>query len=235
MCASPSSSEWWSDARPPELARRIRRPRARNDARKTCTPRWCRSGSKKRTSTRSRSPARSSSARCSSSSRSRRRNGKTIRWCQVRVAPDGETAADGGDAVHGIVCGAGNFFPGDKVVVTLPGSGAARPVPDRRAQDLRTRLRRHDRLGARARSRRRARRHPAAGHAGLDPEVGADAISLLGLDDTAVEVNVTPDRGYAFSIRGIAREYSHATGAAFRDPASAPGSRSRATTRPGSA
>ena len=23
-------------------------------------------------------------------------NGKTIRWCQVRVAPDGETAADGG-------------------------------------------------------------------------------------------------------------------------------------------
>ena len=56
---------------------------------------------------------------------------------------------------------------------------------------------------------------------GLDPEVGTDAIALLGLDDTAVEVNVTPDRGYAFSIRGIAREYSHATGAAFRDPAEA--------------
>jgi phenylalanyl-tRNA synthetase beta chain len=56
---------------------------------------------------------------------------------------------------------------------------------------------------------------------GLDPEVGTDAIALLGLDDAAVEVNVTPDRGYAFSIRGIAREYSHATGAAFRDPAQA--------------
>ncbi|MCY7289567.1 MAG: phenylalanine--tRNA ligase subunit beta, partial [Cryobacterium sp.] len=40
-----------------------------------------------------------------------------------------------------------------------------------------------------------------------------------GLDDSAVEVNVTPDRGYAFSIRGVAREYAHATGAAFRDPA----------------
>ncbi|MGK2939240.1 MAG: phenylalanine--tRNA ligase subunit beta, partial [Solirubrobacteraceae bacterium] len=49
-------------------------------------------------------------------------------------------------------------------------------------------------------------------------EVGADAIALLGLDDFAVEVNVTPDRGYAFSIRGIAREYAHATGATFRDP-----------------
>ncbi len=48
-----------------------------------------------------------------------------------------------------------------------------------------------------------------------------DAIALLGLDDAAVEVNVTPDRGYAFSIRGIAREYSHSTGAAFRDPADA--------------
>ena len=27
------------------------------------------------------------------------------------------------------------------------------------------------------------------------------------------------DRGYAFSLRGVAREYSHATGATFRDPA----------------
>jgi phenylalanyl-tRNA synthetase beta chain len=54
---------------------------------------------------------------------------------------------------------------------------------------------------------------------GLDPEVGTDAIALLGLDDFAVEINVTPDRGYAMSIRGVAREYSHSTGAAFRDPA----------------
>ena len=37
--------------------------------------------------------------------------------------------------------------------------------------------------------------------------------------DETVEVNVTPDRGYCFSVRGIAREYSHATGAAFTDPA----------------
>ena len=53
--------------------------------------------------------------------------------------------------------------------------------------------------------------------AGLKP--GQDAIELLGLADEVVEVNVTPDRGYCFSLRGIAREYALSTGVAFRDPA----------------
>ena len=51
---------------------------------------------------------------------------------------------------------------------------------------------------------------------GLDPEVGTDAMELLGLYDQAAEVNVTPDRGYAFSLRGIAREWCHATGSSSR-------------------
>jgi phenylalanyl-tRNA synthetase beta chain len=55
---------------------------------------------------------------------------------------------------------------------------------------------------------------------GLDPEIGTDAMELLGLYDQAAEINVTPDRGYAFSIRGVAREYAHATGTVFTDPAS---------------
>ncbi|MEI7420363.1 MAG: phenylalanine--tRNA ligase subunit beta, partial [Actinomycetes bacterium] len=55
---------------------------------------------------------------------------------------------------------------------------------------------------------------------GLDPEIGSDALALLHLNDEAAEVNVTPDRGYCFSIRGIAREFSHATGAVFTDPVS---------------
>ena len=43
-------------------------------------------------------------------------NGKTIRWCQVKVA---QSDSDDAPAVRGIVCGAGNFFVGDLVVVSL--------------------------------------------------------------------------------------------------------------------
>ncbi|MCS5733180.1 phenylalanine--tRNA ligase subunit beta [Herbiconiux daphne] len=145
-------------------------------------------------------------------------NGKTIRWCQVRVAPEGELAADGGADVHGIVCGARNFFIGDKVVVTLPGA----VLPGGFAIAARkTYGHLSDGMIASARELGLGDDHDGIlrlSTLGLDPEVGTDAIRLLGLDDAAVEVNVTPDRGYAFSIRGIAREYSHSTGAAFRDP-----------------
>ena len=44
----------------------------------------------------------------------------------------------------------------------------------------------------------------------LPPETAAapgdDARPLVGLDDVVVEVEITPDRGYAMSVRGIARE-----------------------------
>jgi phenylalanyl-tRNA synthetase beta chain len=146
-------------------------------------------------------------------------NGKTIRWCQVRVAPGDETAADGGPAVHGIVCGAHNFFAGDKVVVTLPGAVLPGPFP---IAARKTYGHVSDGMIASARELGLGDEHEGIlrlATLGLDPAVGTDAIALLGLDDAAVEVNVTPDRGYAFSIRGIAREYSHATGATFRDPA----------------
>ena len=145
-------------------------------------------------------------------------NGKTIRWCQVRVAPDGETAADGGDAVHGIVCGARNFFVGDKVVVTLPGAVLPGPFP---IAARTTYGHVSDGMIASARELGLGDDHEGIlrlSTLGIDAPVGTDAIALLGLDDAAIEINVTPDRGYAFSIRGVAREYAHATGARFRDP-----------------
>ena len=145
-------------------------------------------------------------------------NGKTIRWCQVHVAPDGETAADGGPAVHGIVCGARNFFVGDKVVVTLPGAVLPGPFP---IAARKTYGHVSDGMIASAKELGLGDEHNGIlrlVELGIDAPVGTDAIALLGLDDVAVEINVTPDRGYALSIRGVAREYSHATGAAFRDP-----------------
>ncbi len=137
-------------------------------------------------------------------------NGKTIRWCQVLTAP-GE--------VRGIVCGAANFAAGDKVVVTLPGAVLPGPFP---IAARTTYGHVSDGMIASARELGLGDEHDGIlrlATLDLDPEVGTDAIALLGLDDLAVEVNVTPDRGYALSIRGIAREYSHSTGSAFRDPA----------------
>ena len=137
-------------------------------------------------------------------------NGKTIRWCQVDV---------GEGVPRGIVCGAHNFAAGDKVVVSLPGAVLPGPFP---IAARTTYGHVSDGMIASAKELGLGEEHAGIlvlSTLGLDPEPGMDAVALLGLDDSAVEVNVTPDRGYAFSIRGIAREYSHATGAAFRDPA----------------
>ncbi|MFT4230761.1 MAG: phenylalanine--tRNA ligase subunit beta [Microbacterium sp.] len=138
-------------------------------------------------------------------------NGKTIRWCQVDVG-----AEHGG--VRGIVCGADNFFAGDRVVVTLPGAVLPGPFP---IAARKTYGHVSDGMIASAKELGLGDEHSGIlrlVELGVDAPAGTDAIALLGLDDVAVEINVTPDRGYALSVRGVAREYSHATGAAFRDP-----------------
>ena len=144
-------------------------------------------------------------------------NGKTINWCQVDVGPSAGSGTE--RDIRGIVCGAHNFAVGDKVVVSLPGAVLPGPFP---IAARKTYGHTSDGMIASARELGLGEEHDGIlllSSLGLDPIVGTDAISLLGLNDFAVEINVTPDRGYAFSIRGVAREYSHSTGAAFRDPA----------------
>jgi phenylalanyl-tRNA synthetase beta chain len=144
------------------------------------------------------------------------KNGKTINWCQVDV---------GEPEPRGIVCGAHNFDAGDLVAVTLPGAVLPGPFP---IAARKTYGHVSDGMIASARELGLSDEHEGIlrfADLGLEPQVGADAIEILGLDDAAVEINVTPDRGYALSMRGVAREYAHATGASFHDPALRPAPR----------
>jgi phenylalanyl-tRNA synthetase beta chain len=137
---------------------------------------------------------------------------KPIRYCQVDV---------GGGTPRGIICGATNFAAGDLVPVILPGGVlpggfeiGARKAYGRVSDGMICSARE---LGI------------GEDHAGIlvlaAGTPGEDARPYLGLDDLVVELDITPDRGYCFSVRGIARELSHALRVPFRDPASidAPG------------
>lgn len=151
-------------------------------------------------------------------------NGKTINWCRVQVVPDGQTQPLQGEGIdpsgiQGVVCGAHNFEVGDKVIVTLPGA----VLPGNFEISVRKTYG-HISAGMIASE---SELGLGEGHEGivvlsewgLDPELGTDVLELLQLDDEAAEINVTPDRGYVLSMRGVAREYSHATGTPFTDPA----------------
>ena len=131
-------------------------------------------------------------------------NGKTIRWCQVDVG-EGEP--------RGIVCGALNFAVGDVVVVALPGS----TLPGGFAITARKTYG-HVSDGMICSSRELGTGDDHDGILGLAPDLvgeaalGADAVELLGLRDEVLDIAVTPDRSYALSMRGIAREAATAYG-----------------------
>ncbi|RVW00489.1 phenylalanine--tRNA ligase subunit beta [Rhodococcus spongiicola] len=136
---------------------------------------------------------------------------KPIRFCKVDV---------GAGTPQEIVCGARNFAEGDLVVVALPGS----VLP-----------------GGFAISSRKTYGKVSNGmicsvaelgigkdHSGilvLEPDTaapGTDANEVLGLDDTVIELNITPDRGYCFSVRGLTRELACGFDLEFADPAVVP-------------
>ena len=140
------------------------------------------------------------------------KNGKTINWCQVDCGPElGE---------HGIVCGAHNFGPGDLVVVSLP--GATLPggfeIAARKTYG-------HVSDGMICSTKELGTGDDHGGILVLDPRIdgdvkpGDDAIALLGLRDDVIEFEINPDRAYALSLRGIAREAAIAYDVPFHDPA----------------
>jgi phenylalanyl-tRNA synthetase beta chain len=136
------------------------------------------------------------------------KNGKTINWCQVDV---GEAEP------RGIVCGAHNFDVGDHVVVALPGAVLPGPfaIASRKTYG-------HVSDGMICSARELGLGEDHAGiivlaEIGIDAAPGTDARELLGLGEEVLEINVTPDRGYCFAMRGVAREFAHSTGAVFTD------------------
>ncbi|MCP2258480.1 phenylalanyl-tRNA synthetase beta subunit [Streptoalloteichus tenebrarius] len=136
---------------------------------------------------------------------------KPIRFCRVEVGPDGA------DDSRGIVCGATNFREGDLVVVALP--GAVLPG-DFKIASRKTYGRISDGMICSARELGLGDEHAGilvlpTGTAGP----GDDATELLGLDDSVIELSITPDRGYCFSVRGLARELACALDLPYGDPA----------------
>lgn len=141
---------------------------------------------------------------------------KPIRYCQVNVGQ-----ANGTGELQGIICGARNFRLNDYVVVALPGAElpggfkiAARETYDHISNGMLC----------------------SAAELGFGPKadgiivlgddvadkVGEDARPIIGLADTAFDVNITPDRGYALSARGLTREIASAFDLTFPDVAQDP-------------
>ncbi|TYP84657.1 phenylalanine--tRNA ligase subunit beta [Blastococcus xanthinilyticus] len=136
---------------------------------------------------------------------------KPIRYCQVEV---------GEPEPRGIVCGARNFAVGDLVVAALPGAVlpgdfaiAARKTYDHISDGMICSVRElgigEDHAGI-----------LVLGRDGYEP--GTPAADVLGLDDVVFDLEVTPDRGYAMSMRGIARDLAGVLGVSWRDPADLP-------------
>ena len=131
---------------------------------------------------------------------------KPIRWCQV----------DLGTQIRGIVCGASNFSVGEHVVVAEPGVTLPGDFT----------ITSRETYGHVSDGMICSERELGLGpdHAGImvlsGVEPGQNASKLLGIGDQVLDIAITPDCGYALSVRGIAREVATAFGVDLRDPAS---------------
>ncbi|WP_224387893.1 phenylalanine--tRNA ligase subunit beta [Pseudonocardia sp. ICBG1293] len=132
---------------------------------------------------------------------------KPIRYCRVGFE---------GERHRYVVCGARNFVVGDLVVVTEPGAvlpgdfAIAQRTTYGKVSDGMIASAKELGLGA-----------ESGGILVLPPgtaEPGDDARDVLGLAEDVVELAVTPDRGYCFAVRGLARELATSLDADYTDP-----------------
>jgi phenylalanyl-tRNA synthetase beta chain len=131
---------------------------------------------------------------------------KPIRYCQVSIGT-GEPCS--------VICGAVNFTEGDRVPFAQPGAVlpggfeiGAKKAYGRMSE------------GMICSAAELAIGDDHSGILVLPPSapLGADFVAYAGLADHVFDIAVTPDRGYALSIRGVARELATAYGVAYTDP-----------------
>lgn len=123
-----------------------------------------------------------------------------------------------------VICGAQNFSVGDLVVVSLPGA----VLPGGFAISAR------ETYGKTSNGMICSARELGLGedHSGIivlpqgSARPGDDAFDVLQIRDTIFDVAINPDRGYALSMRGIAREVALSLGLPFSDPVDAIAQRS---------
>src|SRR3954469_11468829 len=124
---------------------------------------------------------------------------KPIRWVTL----------DDGTAERQVICGATNFVADDFIAyarppAVLPGGFT---ITRRRAYD-----RDSDGMICSARELGIGDDHTGILVLPRDLALGADVVDALGLRDDVLDIEVTTDRGYALSIRGVAREAAIAYG-----------------------
>jgi phenylalanyl-tRNA synthetase beta chain len=131
---------------------------------------------------------------------------KPIRYCQVST---------GTGEPRSVICGAVNFTEGDRVPFAQPGAVlpggfeiGAKKAYGRMSE------------GMICSAAELAIGDDHSGILVLPPSapLGADFVAYAGLADHVFDIAVTPDRGYALSIRGVARELATAYGVAYTDP-----------------
>jgi phenylalanyl-tRNA synthetase beta chain len=132
---------------------------------------------------------------------------KPIRYCQVSTG-DGQE--------RHVICGASNFSVGDRVAMAQPGAVlpggfeiGARKTYGRISEGMICSA---------------AELAIGDDHAGImvlspDAPLGTDFVSYAGLRDVVFDINVTPDKGFALSVRGVARELAISYQVPYADPA----------------
>ena len=132
---------------------------------------------------------------------------KPIRYVQVSTGDNQE---------RHVICGAANFVVGDRVALAVPGAVlpggfeiGARKTYGRVSEGMIC-----------------SASELAVGddHSGImvlpaDAPLGTDFVSYARLRDVVFDINVTPDKGYALSVRGVARELAISYQVPFTDPA----------------